>query len=237
MRFCTNVGSEMKRNLSGGGVTIAGLLFAGAGAYSMWTGWDMILVERGWSLFIGGSVILSGGVITMALGRVIARLDSLAAPREAAAPQPVEAAAAVAPAPVPAAVETPAPASPAPAKPAPAPAAEEKPARARAETGASKPVEAPVSRAVAWAKFSGRSEKSGAPDFSALLNPQAQAPGQSQSQPQPQPQEPTEVDRYVAGDATYIMMSDGSVEVHSPGGKERYPTLAALKAEAALRPR
>ena len=69
----------MKPNLSGGGVTIAGLLLAGVGVYAMWTGWDVILLERGWSLFISGAVMLSGGVVTMALGRVISHMARLAA--------------------------------------------------------------------------------------------------------------------------------------------------------------
>jgi hypothetical protein len=63
-----------------------------------------------------------------------------------------------------------------------------------------------------------------------LLNPQA-AP---QTSP---PEEPAEVDRYTAGDATYVMMSDGSVDVHGPEGVQRYPSLEALKADAALRQR
>lgn len=39
-----------------------------------------------------------------------------------------------------------------------------------------------------------------------------------------------EVDRYSAGDSTYIMFSDGSVEVRKPTGSQRFPSLAALRA-------
>lgn len=51
----------------------------------------------------------------------------------------------------------------------------------------------------------------------------------------PVPEEPTEVDRYTAGDATYVMLSDGSVEVRTATGAERYPSLAALRARAETR--
>ena len=49
--------------------------------------------------------------------------------------------------------------------------------------------------------------------------------------------EPTEVDRYNNGDEVYVMFSDGSVEVRGPGAFERYPSLAALRAQAEARKR
>lgn len=180
----------MKRNLSGWGVTAAGLLLAGGGAYGMWAGWDMIMVERGWSLFIAGSVALSGGVVTIALGRVVAHLARLGGVTDAAAqpaaPLPVEDAA-----------------------PEEAVQAEtwESPKPAKTEPPKANVVNAEPPR----------------PDFSSLLR----APVD----------EPTEVDRYTAGDSTYVMMSDGSVEVRGPEGAHRYPSLAALRAEAESRQR
>ncbi len=144
----------MRRNLSGWGVMAAGLLLAGGGIYAMWTGWDMILLERGWSLFISGSMALSGGVVTMALGRVIAHIARLA---------PVE--------PLPAAANA------SPEAPQPAP------------------------------------EAAPSPDLPA---PPVEA-------------QPTEVDRYTADGSTYVMYSDGSVEVLGPTGAQRYPSLAALR--------
>lgn len=179
----------MRRNRSGWGVTLAGLLLSGGGAYAMWSGWDMILVERGWSLFIAGSVALSGGVVTMALGRVIAHLARLASPGE-------ERAEAVALSPAPTQARAPVPEAPpvTAAPPAPAPQTAFK------------------------------------PDFESFMQPRET--GEAASEPAGAP---VEVDRYSAGDATYIMMSDGSVEVHGPGGVERYPSLAALRAEAEAR--
>ncbi len=49
----------------------------------------------------------------------------------------------------------------------------------------------------------------------------------------PKPEEPHEVDRHVAGDITYVMFSDGAVEVRSPDGVQRYPSIQALRKAAA----
>lgn len=50
--------------------------------------------------------------------------------------------------------------------------------------------------------------------------------------PEPKP-EPKEVDRYTTAGATYVMMSDGSVEMRGPEGVRRYASLAELKAQTA----
>ncbi len=60
------------------GVIFLGLALALSGAYGMWAGWDYIQLERGWSLFIGGATAVSGGVVTIALGRAIGVLGRLA---------------------------------------------------------------------------------------------------------------------------------------------------------------
>lgn len=66
----------MKRQ--GLGVIFLGLALALFGAYGMWAGWDYIQLERGWSLFIAGATAVSGGVVTIALGRAIGVLGRLA---------------------------------------------------------------------------------------------------------------------------------------------------------------
>ncbi|MCC3244126.1 hypothetical protein LG047_02115 [Methylocystis sp. WRRC1] len=48
-------------------------------------------------------------------------------------------------------------------------------------------------------------------------------------------EEPTEVDRYTAGEATYVMYSDGSVEMRTATGSERFSSLAELRAVADAR--
>jgi hypothetical protein len=60
------------------GVIFLGLALALCGAYGMWSGWDYIQLERGWSLFIGGATAVSGGVVTIALGRAIGVLGRIA---------------------------------------------------------------------------------------------------------------------------------------------------------------
>jgi hypothetical protein len=42
-------------------------------------------------------------------------------------------------------------------------------------------------------------------------------------------QEPIEVDRHVEGDTVYVIFSDGSVEMRSPRGAQRFASLAELK--------
>ncbi len=193
----------MNRNLSGWGVTAAGFLLAFGGVYAMWTGWDKILLERGWSLFIAGSVALSGGVVTMALGRVVAYLAWLGAAGQARRLAPVASNAA----------ET---------------VVSDGAAQPQGRAQDFPPPEKGVPKSEATQANAPRAVGAAGPDLPPFVQPPAQ-PAASQGQ------EPTEVDRYSAGDATYIMMSDGSVEVHSAAGTQRYPSLAALKAEAESR--
>jgi hypothetical protein len=68
------------------GVTLLGLALALSGAYGMWAGWDYIQLERGWSLFIGGATAVSGGVVTIALGRAIGVLGRIADRSQATQP-------------------------------------------------------------------------------------------------------------------------------------------------------
>lgn len=145
----------------GWSVFAAGLLLTLFGLYGMWAGWDHIQLERGWSQFIGGAAVVSGGVVTMALGRAINALKDIADLLEKNA---VEAA----------------------------------------------PLATPARAAL---------------DRAGLREP---APAQSSTEP------PVEVDRYFSGEAVYVMFSDGSVEVHSDGAAQRYPSLAALRADAGL---
>jgi hypothetical protein len=60
------------------GVIFLGLALALSGSYGMWSGWDYIQLERGWSLFIGGATAVSGGVVTIAIGRAIGVLGRIA---------------------------------------------------------------------------------------------------------------------------------------------------------------
>jgi hypothetical protein len=148
----------MKRH--GFGVILLGLALVLAGLYGMWTGWDYIQLERGWSLFIGGATAVSGGVVTIALGRAIGVLGRIA-DRVLAAQASAK-----------------------------SPAAE--------SIASAQPAEPPTAAASAPEK------------------------------------PPVEVDRYAAGDSVYVMFSDGSVEVQTGGRAQRYPSLAALRADTGV---
>jgi hypothetical protein len=151
----------MSRNFSRLALAAFGLTLALTGATALWRGWDIIQVERGWSLFIGGATALAGGAVVLALSQVVARLDHLLA-----------------------ALQTP-----------------------------------PREEAVE-VKPEARSESSGA-------RPLDPAPAElAQSEPQ-------EVDRYQSGDVTYVMFSDGGVEVRTATGAQRFASLAELRAQAA----
>jgi hypothetical protein len=162
-------------------LTLFGAALVLAGAVAMWRGWDIVQVERGWTLFIAGAALFSGGAIVIALAEVVARLDQLLArPAEVSRP----------PVPPPISAAPPA-AAPQPLKTEDAPPTVETSLLARAR-----------------------------------LRSVAAAP------PEPAREEPQEVDRYQSGELTYVMYSDGSVEVRSATSVQRYPSLAALRDQA-----
>lgn len=59
-----------------------GVVMAITGAQAAMTGWDIVVVERGWALLIAGAVLGTGGMIVAALGLVM--LDLRRALRQAA---------------------------------------------------------------------------------------------------------------------------------------------------------
>jgi hypothetical protein len=58
-------------------VLALGALLSLCGAIAIYVGYGIILVERGWAFFIGGSVAFSCGIVTLALGFILHRLTSL----------------------------------------------------------------------------------------------------------------------------------------------------------------
>lgn len=67
-------------------VLVVGALMLAAGGYEMFAGNGDILSERGWSAFIAGSVLVAGGVVTMALGLTLRAVERLRG--AVAVPQP-----------------------------------------------------------------------------------------------------------------------------------------------------
>jgi hypothetical protein len=173
----------------------------------MVSGWDIIQVERGWSLFIGGATILAGGAVVIALGQLVFRLDEIVVAtqlRRAVEKSPAPSAPAAKPQPKVAEQLSRQPWPPAP--PAPTPTLAQTPSAQQAPLAV-------------------------APSASVATEPErdveAPAPGE------PSGAEPREVDRYQSGDITYVMFSDGAVEVRTAIGSQRFASLAELRAQAA----
>jgi hypothetical protein len=173
--------SVLIRRISRVGVSAIGLALIVWGVASMWIGWDQIMIERGWSLFIGGAALVAGGAVTFSSGFVLARLDALTRvvdnwPKQQMAQQ-----------------------APPPTKPSSprSPTTEE---------------DAP--------------QRSSQGDALAFLT---QRPTPS-SQQRADQSAPIVIDRYESGDAAYTMFSDGSVEVRTAKGAQRYGSVSELRA-------
>ncbi|MEA2831990.1 MAG: hypothetical protein QOG66_192 [Methylobacteriaceae bacterium] len=67
----------MSTRLSNGAVFALALTLIVGGAWGIWRGSDYIQLERGWASVISGSVAATGGVLALAIGFVLRRLDAL----------------------------------------------------------------------------------------------------------------------------------------------------------------
>ena len=204
-----SVADHMLRRVSRWGVTALGVAFAVCGAAAMAGGWEIIQVERGWSLFIGGAAVLAGGAVVIALGQVVSRLDEIlmATPaRRAGEKMPAPFAAAAKPQPKELEQRSRQPPPQAPPAPTPAPTLVQAPPAQQSPPPAAPPAPS-------------------APE----LEREAGAPAPEE----PSGAEPQEVDRYQSGDTTYVMFSDGAVEVRTSNGAQRFASLAELRAQAA----
>jgi hypothetical protein len=65
------------RVLANAAVFVLGLVLIIGGAWGIWRGSDYIQLERGWASVISGAVAATGGVLTLAVGFVLRRLDAL----------------------------------------------------------------------------------------------------------------------------------------------------------------
>ncbi len=188
---------------------VLGLLLALGGATAMLQGWDIVQIERGWSSFIGGATALSGGAVVIALAEVVARLDRLLAVSAPVASASANPSPERAPAPAPPPESMPAPPLPS-AMPDPAP-----------DSAGAAP-EPPIASAAPL-----RPTRVEAPGLKARLRPlAASAPPPP---PSPLTEEPREIERYQSGGLTYVMFSDGSVELRSEAGAQRFSSIDELR--------
>jgi len=199
----------MLRRVSRWGVTALGVALVVCGVAAMAGGWEIIQVERGWSLFIGGATALAGGAVVIALGQVVFRLDEIlvaAQLRRTGEKSPASSAPAAKPQLKEAEQRSKQPPPQAPPAPTPTPTLGQTPPAQQAPLAAAPPA------------------------------PPAKEPEQEAEAPaadEPSGAEPREVDRYESGEITYVMFSDGAVEVRTSNGSQRFASLAELRAQAA----
>ena len=60
-------------------VVAFGIVLAVLGSWAVYFGYNIVQVERGWATMIAGAAVLSGGVVTAALGLVLRRLTAIQA--------------------------------------------------------------------------------------------------------------------------------------------------------------
>jgi outer membrane biosynthesis protein TonB len=232
----------MRRNFARWALRLLGLALALGGGAAMLRGWDIVQVERGWSQFIAGAVALSGGAVVLALAEVVSRLDRLLAGGvDVKATSMAQAPVQVAPQPPPApkAAAAPPPPKEAAAEPPPPPEPKTAPlAEARAlpepitEPPAAKPSISPPPPPPAPLRV--RREEApeplsrATPPASPPTPPLAQEPHEAQKPHEAEA--PHEIERYQAGGLTYVMFSDGSVELRSEAGAQRFSSLEELRA-------
>jgi hypothetical protein len=190
---------------------IALAMIAG-GAGAIYLGWDIVVIERGWTMVICGTIALSGGLLLFGLAVVAGRIrrierelsvfrDNLmqlggsvsSVPMRSSEPLPV--AGGVAGGPVGGAVGTP----------------DEDPGTA--------PTEAPIA---------GEEEQAVLKAADAIPEPALpEAPGPA-PEAQPEPAQ-TVVGTYSSGGNAYTMYADGSIEADTPTGRYRFKSLDELK--------
>ena len=174
-------------------LAVAGALLAAFGLYWLWTGYDIIQVERGWASVIAGATMLSGGVVTLALAAILMRLQApadagLAGTHASPIDTPVAAPAVAAP-----------PLVSTPATPMPE----------RIPIPPTPPVAHPATESAPFVPLETPAPVASSVDASRAAS--------------------EVIERHVAGDTTYVMFADGSVEAQTPDGTVRFDSLDALR--------
>lgn len=197
-------------------IALGGILVV-AGAVSMISGWDIVQVERGWTMVISGATALSAGVVTIAIGLLIGAVQGLRADAPARA-QPSVAKASSLKAP------------PAPPAESPKPPAEiEAPPASSADIRSGRQSAAWIDEELARANAEPAFEFEPPPDVAPPADAEA-----SRSRPlanaTAEKRPPAPVGRYAFGGASYVLYDDGSIETETADGARRFASLAELRA-------
>ena len=191
---------------------VLGLVLIAAGAGGLVASFDLLPTELGLLYACCGAILVSGGVVTVAIGVAVLRLEALTQMVHFAAaigdqPDEGEAAAALRAEDHTAQEHDAAPAEEGEAHTAESPPAEDQAAAAEPAEEALR--EAPAEEGVA----------AGAPSVAELEQALAAAAAP-----------PTLVGHYSAGGANYKIFSDGSIEAETAGGAFRFASMEAFKA-------
>jgi hypothetical protein len=235
---------------------VLSLAMIGAGGFAVWTGYDIIQMERGWTFVIAGSVVASGGAVLLGLAAVAGRLGRLRrellrhAPAVAPVPARIEPSLQIPPPPIPSQAAADSlleggPSAAPPLDPALVQGAPEFLMRRRNATSASQapgavpsfPVPPPeVERAVERRTAAASEPEENAPFASGdpvvpdVQPGPAREPVAVASPEVAAPQEPpTIVGTYNSGGNRYVMYSDGSIAADTPRGDFKFGSLDELK--------
>lgn len=207
---------------------LAGVMVAG-GLLAMYSGSDIIVMERGWTMVISGSVMAASGTLLAGIATAVSRLEALRGEFERFSDRLARSEAPSFSLPPEAAAETVPPLDRRSAPPLTvAPGMTEH----RDLDIAPEPILAPLASAETQPE---RGADAASEPIEALLQADARI-SESEAPPEPTPEDeaeepppPTVVGTYNSGGNFYIMYSDGSIEAETPAGKFSFDSLEELK--------
>ncbi len=210
-------------------ISVLGAIMGLAGAYSLWNGLSFIRLDWGQTETVAGTIALSGGIVTVGIGAVLFALRDLrVVPSAARATGPDRAA------------DAPVEWDAAPISPGADSSGSPAPSRSRqavsrvtsrlATVGI--PRAEPVPPAAVPSPVEDeppiRSAPPAAPDERKALRPDPSPRAEVRAEPSIV-EAPTVVGRYDANGATYVLFSDGTIEVETESGTHRFASMADLK--------
>jgi hypothetical protein len=213
---------------------VAGVMVAG-GLFAIYSGSDIIVMERGWTMVISGSVMAAGGALLAGIATAVARLQMLEGEFVRLADRLAPEAPALDLPPEMTAVSIPARRSSPPPEAAPDFAAALKDLDIAPE-----PILAPAPAERPRAEPAPAADDDVNDELFDRTQPEPTAP-EPKHEPAPAAAEavPAEADKdaaapavvgtYNSGGNFYIMYSDGSIEAETPAGKFRFTSLDELK--------